>query len=142
MLTNTELDAEKHPLRHAHAIQLAMERLQMDLAGLQTEYNQLILYCKEKGIERQDGYTVSVKTDTRRKIDPELFARTFPDANNILVQKQAAFMGTELDKLVQTHILPAIKIEDAKELVGNFLLDKTCVISVTEKVKIVKERTE
>jgi hypothetical protein len=65
----------------------------------------------------------------------------FPDANDILVSKYAAYIGTELDKLVTTKILPSIKIEDAKELVGNTILDKACEFSITEKISIVKEDT-
>jgi len=142
MLTSKELDVDEHPIRHALAIQQAIERLQMELDGLLIEYNQIINHCKEKGIGKQDGYVLRTKKRMIRKVDPDLFARTFPEENAILVQKQAAFMGTELDKLVQSKVLPAITVKDAEELVGSIPLMKACVINVIEKVSIETEREE
>ena len=142
MLTSKELDVDEHPLRHALAIQQAIERLQIELDGLQVEYQQLILHCKEKAIERQDGYTLLTKRREIRKVDPDLFARTFPEANAHLVAKQAAFMGTELDKLVQSKVLPAIAVKDAEELVGKIPLMKACTLNVIEKITVVEEREE
>lgn len=142
MLTSKELDIDEHPLRHALAIQQAIERLTMELEGLQVEYNQIILHCKYKGIDKQDGYALHTKRREMRKVDPDLFSRTFPEENSILVQKQAAFIGTELDKLVQSRVLPSITIKDAEELVGKIPLMKACVISVSEKISVVKESEE
>lgn len=139
MLTSKELSSDLHPLRHALAIQQAIERLQSELEGLKIEYEQLILHCKEKGIERQDGLSVMVRTKSIRKIDPELFARTFPDANLILIRKQMAYIGSELDNLVESKILSSITVKDAEELVGKIPLERACVLSVTEKVSIVKD---
>jgi hypothetical protein len=142
VLTSKELDVDQHPLRHALAIQQAIERLQIELEGLQVEYNQIILHCKEKGISKQDGYTVCIRRREIRKVDPDLFARTFPEENVILVQKQAAFMGTELDKLVQSKVLPSITVKDAEELVGKIPLMKACVLSVSEKITIEEEKIQ
>jgi hypothetical protein len=142
VLTSKELDVDEHPLRHALAIQQAIERLTAELEGLQVEYNQIVLHCKEKGIGKQDGYALITKKRMIRKVDPDLFARTFPEENAILVQKEAAFIGTELDKLVQSKVLPSITVKDAEELVGSIPLMKACVVNVIEKVSIEKEREE
>ena len=142
MLTSKELDVDEHPLRHALAIQQAIERLQIDLDGLLIEYNQIINHCKEKGIGKQDGYVLYTKRKEIRKVDPDLFARTFPEENAILIQKQAAFIGTELDKLVQSRVLPSINVKDAEELVGKIPLMRACILSVSEKISVVKESEE
>lgn len=142
MLTSKELDVDEHPLRHALAIQQAIERLTMELEGLQVEYNQIIEHCKEKGIGKQDGYVLARKSRGIRKVDPDLFARTFPEENAILVQRQAAFMGTELDKLVQSKVLPSITVKDAEALVGSIPLMKACTLNVVEKFTVEQEREE
>jgi hypothetical protein len=142
LLTSKELSLDAHPLRHALAIQQAIERLQIELEGLQVEYNQIILHCKEKAIERQDGLTMRTKRREIRKVDPDLFARTFPEANMHLVQKQAAYMGSELDNLVQKKVLQSISVKDAEELVGKIPLMKACTINVVEQVSVVEEKQE
>lgn len=142
MFTTTQLDEDAHPILHAFAIQNAIERLQNELAGLQIEYEQLIQKCKEKGIDKQDGLSIVVKRKGIRKVDPTLFARTFPAENALLVQKEAAFIGTELDKLVQTKILPKIAVKDAEELVGKIPLMKACTMSMTERTVIAKDGEE
>lgn len=142
MLTSKELSLDEHPLRHAHAIQQAIERLQIELEGLQVEYNQIILHCKEKGIVARDGYAIHTRRREIRKVDPDLFARTFPEANALLVQKQAAYMGSELDNLVQKKVLQSIKVQDAEELVGKIPLARACTINVVEQVSVVEEKVE
>lgn len=114
----------------------------MELDGLLIEYNQIINHCKEKGIGTQDGYTLYTKRKEIRRVDPDLFARTFPEENAILVRKQAAFIGTELDKLVQSRVLPSINVKDAEELVGKIPLMRACILSVSEKISVVKEGEE
>ena len=142
MLTNNELSLDAHPLRHALAIQQAIERLQIELEGLQVEYNQIILHCKEKAIERQDGLTIHTRRKEIRKVDPDLFARTFPEANQHLVQKQAAYMGSELDNLVQHKVLKSISVKDAEDLVGKIPLMKACTLNIVEQVSVVEEKQE
>jgi hypothetical protein len=142
VLTSKELSLDEHPLRHALAIQQAIERIKTELEGLQVEYNQIILHCKEKAIERQDGLTMHVRKREIRKVDPDLFARTFPEANMHLVQKQAAYMGSELDNLVQKKVLQSISVKDAEELVGKIPLMKACTINVVEQVSVVEEKQE
>lgn len=142
LLTNTELSLDKHPLKHALVIQQAIQRLQIELEGLQVEYNQIILHCKEKKIEKQDGLVIHTKRREIRKVDPDLFARTFPEANMHLVQKQAAYMGSELDNLVTKKVLQSISVKDAEELVGKIPLMKACVINVVEQVSVVEEKQE
>lgn len=141
MLMNNELATHPHPLIYAYNLQKKIQAMKDDIAGMEVEFNQIILHCKEVGLMSQDGFVVKAKQTVRRTIDPVLFAMDFPDANDILVSKYAAFIGTELDKLITTKILPSIKIEDAKDLVGNVVLDKACKFSITEKISIVKEDT-
>jgi hypothetical protein len=129
----------KNPILRAVHIQDRIAQLKEELSGLEVEYNQIVLHCREHGYLSEAGYTISTKITPKRTIDPFLFANQFPEANQILVQKQAAFLGSELDKLVSMKILPSIRIEDAKELVGNTLLDSACRFSATEKTTIVKE---
>jgi hypothetical protein len=138
---NNELDVHPHPLIYAYNLQKKIQAMKDDIAGMEVEYNQIVQYCTTVGLTNQDGFAIKAKQSIRRTIDPVLFAMDFPDANDILVSKYAAFIGTELDKLVTTKILPSIKIEDAKELVGNAILDKACKFSITEKISIVKEDT-
>lgn len=142
MLTQTELDAEFNPLSRAFALQQTIEELSSKLYGLQIEYNQIMLYCKEKKIEKHEGYSVFTRRKEIRKVDPKKFSELFPEENKLLVQKRAAFMGTELDKLIQSKLLPMILIQEAEELVGKIPLNNACTISVTEKITIVKEKEE
>jgi hypothetical protein len=141
MMTNSQLSVHPHPLIYAFELQKKIQAMKDDIAGMEIEYNQIVIYCKEHGVTTQDGFVVRTRETIRRTISPELFARTFPEENELLVRKRAMFIGTELDKLVETKILPSIRIEDAKELIGNAMLDKACLITVSEKVTIVKEDT-
>jgi hypothetical protein len=135
-----QLAEMQHPLMEALALQEHIEHLKSELASAEVKYNQIVLHCKENSITSQDGFAMRTKQFTRRTIDPELFARTFPEENKLLVARHAAFIGSELDKLASSKILPSIRIEDAKELVGNTVLDKACLITVSEKITIVKEK--
>ena len=132
----------QHPLSRASQLQELIENLKQEVAGKEVEYRQILEYCREHKIVSQDGFAVSTKLSTRRIVDPKKFAAMFPEENKILVAKLAAFMGTELDKLTVSKLLPNIRVEDAKELVGNRILDDACIISVSEKVTIVKEKEQ
>jgi hypothetical protein len=141
MLTTIQLLEMKNPIVRALTLQDQIAALKADLAGIEIEYNQIIMHCKEQGYLKEAGYVISTKITPKRTIDPYLFREQFPEANAILVQKQAAFLGSELDKLVALKVLPSIRIEDAKELVGNTMLDSACRFSATEKTSVVKEET-
>jgi|WetSurMetagenome_2_1015567.scaffolds.fasta_scaffold02467_15 hypothetical protein len=139
MLTTIQLSEMKNPILKALRLQDQIAALKNDLAAAEVEYNQIIMHCREEGYLKEAGYVISTRITTKRVIDPTLFANQFPEANAHLVQKQAAFLGTELDKLVSMKILPSIRVEDAKELVGNTLLDSACRFTVSEKTTVVKD---
>jgi hypothetical protein len=139
MLTNDQLNNHPHPLIRAHTLSIRIEQLRAELLAEETELNQIFLHCKEQGISAQDGYRIITKTSTRREIIPARFKEFFPEANEILLSKEAARLGTMLDKLTTERVLPSITVEAAKMYVGNKNLDGACSIHVTEKSKVVED---
>jgi hypothetical protein len=136
MIQNEELISMPHPLIRAHRLQKHIEILKQELAGAETEYNQIVLHCREKK-ELDDGeYHLTVKSTTRHKIVPEKFAELFPEANTILLSLESKYIQSELDRLIEKRILPSIKMEDAKKHVGSVALLQACIPSVTEHVTI------
>jgi hypothetical protein len=139
MLTNAEIESLANPLEVAKKIQERIVRLKMELAGDETELNQIILYCKEKGISSKGGYAVRVQSREIRTIIPEKFRDLFPKENQELLSKYVAFVGRNLDNMVETRILPSINIKDAEQLVGSIELDDACNIKKYESVSIIAE---
>ena len=142
MLTNSELTSDKNVMEHAYNIQHEIEHHKSVLAGLEVEYVQLINYMKKHGIERQGRLVLCIKRVERRKVDPELFAKTFPDANDIIVQNTAIALGIRRDDLISRKIMDAITVKEAEELVGKIPLEKAVVRSVTETPVIMMDEVK
>ncbi|WP_292423117.1 hypothetical protein [Methanoregula sp.] len=102
-----------------------------ELAGIETEYGQLLQFCIEEKIEQDGSYHLLKKTSARRTVIPSKFAELFPEANKILLARYLAFVNSELDKVAETKVLPTINVGDAKEVVGNSQINQACEISTS-----------
>lgn len=136
MMTNVEIAELENPLKTAYAIQHQMAELKMRLTGLETDFRQIILYCKALGKTTVGNYDLTVKRDIRRTVDPRKFAEMFPEANEHLLQMQLALLDTEIERLTSVGILSEITIENAKRYVGEKALDAACNSKVYEKETI------
>ena len=56
MFTNEQIVNLVSPLRTAYELQVMIEELRAMLKDIETEYSQLLTHCREKCIEKQDGY--------------------------------------------------------------------------------------
>jgi hypothetical protein len=102
-----------------------------ELAGLETEYGQILQFCLDNKIEQDGSYHLIKKPSSKRTVIPAKFAELFPEANDILLKRYLAYFNSELDKVTQTKILPAINVGDAKEVVGNTQLNAACEVKTT-----------
>lgn len=139
MFTSDQLKSIPDPLYLAYNLQEQIQECRDSLSALEVEYNQIVAYCRENGVVAHNGFAISVRPSVRRTIIPERFAELFPNENELLVAKHVAFVTTELDKVKETKILPMIRIEDTKNLVGDFPLSTACKFSTLERILVVKE---
>jgi hypothetical protein len=138
MFTNTQLRCFHNPVAVAYQCQEKVEKLKADLAAAEIEYNQVINHCRNNKVLEFEGFAIFVKPMPRRMIIPKTFARLFPEENKILVDKEVAFITTELNKIKETQVLLSIRIEDVKGMVADDILTQACVVAMNEKVTVRK----
>jgi hypothetical protein len=139
MLTNTELTNLANPLQHAKELQDKIDSYQEQLDGLNIEFNQVVLFCREKNITEKEGYSLIISKKTTYKIDPKKFAKLFPDTNTNLIKKEIAFLNSEIKRIESEKVLSAINKKAVEKQVSKKELIKACNPTVSENTRIVKK---
>jgi hypothetical protein len=138
MLTNDELELHPRPLHRAYQLQKQIAALQLEATAAVTELNQIILHCNENKVSDEDCYSLINKPETKHTIVPEMFAKEFPEVNQVLVSKLSGFLGCELDRLATTQILPQVNIKDVeKDVAKNQLYEKACTKKTYDHYSVV-----
>lgn len=128
MFTVKELQGLHHPLKVAYGRQCEMDTIAARLQFLEVEMNQIIEFCKENQKLEDGDYFIRTDRNVRRTINPIKFKEKFPELNEILVKKLAAYYGSELENLTVRRTLASINIKDVKNLVSKVALDEACDI--------------